>query len=410
MRILHTSDWHLGKTLEGYSRLEEQEQFIDELEFIANDNNVDMIIVSGDIYDVSNPPSIAEKLFYSATKRLSINGKRPILIIAGNHDSPERLTAINPLAYEQSIIILGTPKSIAQVGNYNNYKILSADEGYIEIEVNNEKSVIITLPYPSEKRLNELISKDLDETAMQKNYSDKMGEIFNKLSTKYRDDTINIVTGHFFMLGGEISDSERPIQLGGSLIIEPKVLPEKAQYVALGHLHKSQKVGGTNVKAYYSGSPIQYSKNEITHNKGIYIVDVKPNTEAQIKKIPLKNYKPIEVWDCLNVEEALKKCEENKDREVWVYLNIHTDRTILTSEIREMRTLKKDIVFIHAIINEIEEKEEESEEIDIKLKLIQDLFKEAYIEKNKVEPSQELLDLFIQITLEEVNENEAKTS
>jgi exonuclease SbcD len=163
MRILHTSDWHLGKNLEGYSRLEEQEQFIEEIIEIVEQNNIDMIVISGDIYDTGNPPARAEKLFYAASKKLSNGGKRPILVIAGNHDHPERLTASSPLAYEQGLILLGTPKSVAQIGQYQHYEIVVAGEGYIEILLNEEKMVALTMPYPSEKRLNEIISVELEE-------------------------------------------------------------------------------------------------------------------------------------------------------------------------------------------------------------------------------------------------------
>src|SRR3712207_5073600 len=101
MRILHTSDWHLGKNLEGASRLEEQEQFIEDFIHIVDENCIDMVIISGDIYDSSNPPAKAEKLFYKALKGISKNGKRLTLVIAGNHDNPDRLSAASPLAYEQ---------------------------------------------------------------------------------------------------------------------------------------------------------------------------------------------------------------------------------------------------------------------------------------------------------------------
>lgn len=404
MKILHTSDWHLGKTLEGYSRMEEQQKFIEELIEISENKKIDMIIISGDIYDTGNPPAIAERLFYNSAKILSQHGKRPILVIAGNHDNPERLTAASSLAYEHGIIILGTPKSIAQSGEYENYKILSSGEGYIEIEINNEKAIIITIPYPSEKRINELINNEIEqEEKVQKTYSQKIGEIFDKLSKNYRDDTINIATGHFFMLGSESSDSERPIQLGGGLAVEPAILPNKAQYIALGHLHRPQKVGRTNIKAYYSGSPIQYSKSEINYAKCVYIVDIEANLEAKIEKVMLRNYKPIEIWTCNSVEEALKKCEDNKDRQIWVYIDIHTDRTILTSEIKAMRILKKDIVEIHTILKEVDY--EENDEI-IEEKSIHDLFKDFYTKENNISPSKEITDLFINIVLDKEDEYE----
>ena len=304
-----------------------------------------MVIISGDVYDTGNPPAKAEKLFYSAIQRISNGGKRPVLIIAGNHDSPERLSAPSPLAYEQGIILLGTPKSIAQVGDYPHYRIIDAGEGYIEIEINEEKVVAITIPYPSEKRLNEIISINMDEEEMQRSYSQRIGKLFESLSSKYRQDTINIAVAHLFMMGGEETDSERPIQLGGSLAVEPCVLPKNAQYVALGHLHRPQRVKGTEVAAYYSGSPIQYSKSEVSYSKCLYIVDVCAGKEAKIEEVYLKNYKPIEVWKCESLEEAMEKCRENSERNLWVYLEIKT-MSFTQSEIKELRRLKQDIVEI----------------------------------------------------------------
>lgn len=399
MRIIHTSDWHLGKCLEGYSRLEEQKLFIEELSNIADKNDIDMIIISGDIYDNNNPPAAAEKLFYTSAKKLSLNGKRPIVIIAGNHDSPERLTAASPLAYEHGIIMLGTPKSVAQVGKYKGYSILASSEGCLEIELKGEKVIIISLPYPTEKRLDELIHNELQpESIAQKTYSDKISSIFDKLSSNYRQDTINIAVAHLFMAGGEECDSERQIQLGGSLAVNPSALPKMAQYVALGHLHRPQKVKNTDIKAFYSGSPIEYSKSEINYKKCVYIVDIHSNSETKVEKVILENYKPIEVWNCLSVEDAIKKCEENKDRNIWVYLVIHTDRVILSSEIKMMKSLKKDIVEIQAIINDKEEIINEAFEED---KSPKDLFIDFYFNQNKIKPSDEMVELFMSIKEED---------
>lgn len=399
MRILHTSDWHLGKTLEGYSRLEEQQQFIDEFLTIIENNKIDIVIIAGDIYDNSNPSSSAETLFYNSIKKICASKKTIVLIIAGNHDSPERLTAASSLAYEQGIIMLGTPKSIAQQSDYGIYKIVNSGEGFLEIEFKNEKAVIITLPYPSEKRLNELINEELEsEEEQQKSYSNKVCDIFNKLSTNYREDTINIAVGHFFMMGGEETDSERPIQLGGSLAVSPSALPEKAQYIALGHLHRPQKVRGTELEAYYSGSPIQYSKSEINYSKNVYIVDLKPKSKPLIQKVLLKNYKPIEIWECSNVDEAITKCEQNKNRNVWVYLYIHTDDILLHSEKQQMKHLKKDILAIQTIPTEKQKQTIDDEQLieDIP---IQDLFKEFYLAERQAIPSNEILDLFLDIFL-----------
>lgn len=408
MRILHTSDWHLGKNLEGNSRLDEQEQFIEELIEIIDRKNIDMVIISGDLYDTGNPPAKAEKLFYSAVQRIGDGGRRPVLVIAGNHDNPERLAAPSPLAYEQGIILLGTPKSIAQVGDYPNYRIIDAGEGYIEIELNGEKIVALTIPYPSEKRLNEIISINMEEEEAQRSYSQRVGKLFDKLSLKYREDTINIAVGHFFMAGGDETDSERPIQLGGSLAVEPSVLPKNAQYVALGHLHRPQRVKGTDVAAYYSGSPIQYSKSETSYSKALYIVDVCIGEKAKIEEVYLKNYKPIEVWKCESIEEAVERCRENSQRDIWLYLEIKTDRVLLQSEIKELKSLKQDIVEILPVFYEQEKEEEKIE--NIKEKSLDTLFKEFYIHQRQVEPTKEIMELFLSVMMGEEDEDASENA
>ena len=157
MRILHTADWHLGKNLEGLSRMDEQERFLEDFVHIVKDNNIDLVIIAGDVYDSSNPPARAEKMFYDTLKKISANGERMTLVISGNHDNPERLVAAGPLAREHGIVMVGTPKSIVEVGEYGRNKVLNSGEGFIELDINGEKSVILTVPYPSEKRLNEVL-------------------------------------------------------------------------------------------------------------------------------------------------------------------------------------------------------------------------------------------------------------
>lgn len=401
MRILHTSDWHLGKNLEGTknSRLEEQEKFLDEFVELVEKNHIDMVIIAGDIYDSSNPPARAERLFYETLKKLSDGGNRVVLVIAGNHDNPERLIAASPLASEQGVMMLGTPKSILEPGPYGNFQVVASGEGWLELHLRGEKAVVIALPYPSEKRLNEVfIEKDTDEDR-KRSYSERIGELFENLSGNYREDTINIAVSHVYVMGSDRSDSERQIELGGSLAVEPSALPKKAQYIALGHLHRPQKVRATKLKAYYSGSPIQYSKSEVGYSKSVNIVDLKAGSEAVVEEVYLSNYKPIEIWKCKSIDEAVERCKENSQRNIWVYLEIETDEYISQEYIKLMNEYRKDIVEIVPKIRGLEQEEEEFQGIGDKS--VTELFKEFYLSQRGVEPREEIMKVFAELAYEE---------
>ena len=203
MKILHTSDWHLGKYLDGNSRLEEQKQFVEELCQICDQEEIELILLAGDVYDNGNPSAQAEELFYKAAKKLTKGGKRPLIAIAGNHDSPERLMAADVLSYEHGIILLGMPGSQAKIGSYEHYEITRSGPGFLELSFNDQRVVILTMAYPSEKRLAEMVSQSLEEEEMQQGYSQKVGERFHLLEQEFRETAINLAMGHFYTMGGE---------------------------------------------------------------------------------------------------------------------------------------------------------------------------------------------------------------
>jgi len=404
LRILHTGDWHLGKNLEGQSRMDEQEEFLKDFVNIVEENNIDLVIIAGDVYDTSNPPARAEKMFYDTLKRISRNGERLTLVISGNHDNPERLVAAGPLAMDHGIIMVGTPKTVVQPGSYGKHRLIESGEGFIEIEVNRERAVILTVPYPSEKRLNEILYSGMEsEEEKLMSYSDRIHELFYSLESHYREDTINLVVSHLFAMGSEESGSERSIQLGGSYIVNGSCFPESAQYIALGHVHKPQIVPGTNKRARYSGSPLHYNKKEISFKNKCFIVDVKSGEDSLIEEVEIKVYKPIEVWKCNGVEEAILKCEENKDRNCWVYLEISTDRYINEDEIKKMKILKRDILEIMPKIIGVEEEVENARSLSEKS--FEEIFKDFYKRERGVDAEDEVVDLLMSIISEEGGED-----
>lgn len=405
MRILHTADWHLGKNLEGHSRLREQEAFLQDFIKIVEDQNIDLVIIAGDVYDTSNPPAAAEKLFYDTLKKLSANGERLTLVIAGNHDNPERLVAAGPLAMEHGIMMLGTPKTIVPKGQYGRHEVVDSGEGYVEININGEQAVILAVPYPSEKRLNEVLYHDMEDAEERAaTYGERIRQLFDELSTHYRKDTINLVTSHLYTMGSEEGGSERSIQLGGSYIVSGDCFPEEAQYIALGHVHKPQVVPGTNKRARYSGSPLHYNKKEVSYTKKCFVVDVRPQQEAVVEEIELPVYKPIEVWKCSSIEEAIEKCELEKDREVYVYLEIETDRYIREDEIKQMKTLKADILEILPKLKDQDEEEEALQQLT--KQSFEDIFKAFYKKERGTEVEAEVLEVLLNLVGEEDEEDE----
>ncbi|HHW47663.1 MAG TPA: exonuclease SbcCD subunit D [Clostridiaceae bacterium] len=408
MRILHTSDWHLGRMLENINRIDEQKQFIDELCYIADHGVVDLVLVAGDIFDTYNPSSAAEELFYNAVERLNDGGKRAVIVIAGNHDSPERLCAASALAYKNGIILLGYPAS--DPGAYKvdceNINLVESGPGWMEINIKRceHNAVLLTLPYPSESRLEQILSIDCTEEGLQQAYADKIGSIFARLGCKFRDDTVNLVTAHIFLRGGKESESERTLQVGGAMTVDPCSLPSNAHYAALGHLHRPQEVKNASCPAYYSGSPLAYSFSEADYCKAVYIVEAFPGKEAKIEEVFLNCGRPLRKWSAKNgIEEALRWCEEGRDCNAWIDLEIYTDRVLTMEEQKLLRELNQGIINIRPVIKcEIEEViEYENREG----KKIDELFREYYKFKTGTEISEELMEAFLEIINTDEEEN-----
>ncbi len=400
MRILHTSDWHLGKTLEQINRIEEQREFIHCLCKMLEEQNIDLVLVAGDIYDTYNPSAAAEELFYEAVDRLNGRGKRAVVVIAGNHDNPERLCAASPLAYKNGIILLGYPGSDAGLYKISegSIKITSSGPGWLELCVpgHDYHAVIITLPYPSESSLEEVLSQQADEGILQKAYSEKIGSIFSSLGQKFRDDTVNLAVGHLFLRGGKESESERTLQIGGALTVDPGVLPAKAHFVALGHLHRPQEIKGAPCPAYYSGSPLAYSFSEADYSKAVYIIDALPGKKAEINTVYLNCGKPLRRWVAEEgIGQALRWCEEGRDQNAWIDLEISTDRVFTVEEQKRLRTLHPGIINIRPRL-----KGEAAEVLSPQSregKKIDQLFKDYFKYRMGLEISQELMGAFIEV-------------
>ncbi|QHA91504.1 exonuclease SbcCD subunit D [Bacillus sp. N1-1] len=386
MKLLHTADWHLGKTLEGRSRLPEQRAFLEELQMIADEENVDAILMAGDVFDTVNPPAAAETLFYEAAVKLTSRGERPLIIISGNHDNPERLSASRPLAHTSGITIIGFP---------------TTDPVNITVR-NGQKLSIAALPYPSESRLNECLTDGQEEDALQLAYDDRVKKLFSDLSEAGGEDAVHIAMSHIYVAGSRESDSERPIQVGGAYTVSANSLPEQAQYVALGHLHRPQTITKGSALARYSGSPLAYSFSEANQAKSVTIIDVEPDGLAHISEIPLQSGKSLVRWVANEgIEQVYTWLEEGKDEEAWIDLEVHLNDTLSIEEIHRLRSQHKGFIHIRPVFK----KKEEQREVSYANLPIEELFKRFYEKQTDgAEPDDELVQLFLELSQSEEEE------
>lgn len=350
MRILHTSDWHLGRTLEGHDRHDEQAGFIDELCAIVDSERVDLVLVAGDVFDGANPPARAEQLYYDGLERLAAGGRRAVVVIAGNHDSPDRIYAANPLATRHGISLVGRPGDcLSPGGPETGARRVAGGPGWVEVAVPgaDAAAVICTLAYPSEARLNEVIGQTLGDEAQQLAYSQRVEAFFHSAAQAFAPDKVNLVVGHFFASGGWESDSERQIQLGGALAVEPRALPPGAAYIALGHLHRPQAVGGAPAPCRYSGSPLAYSFAEADQQKEVVLVEATPGVPAAVRPIKLSAGLPLRRVSVASVAEALAWCEDTRNHQCWVDLTVGSESPLTAADATAIRKLHQRLISIH---------------------------------------------------------------
>lgn len=276
MRILHTSDWHLGKRLMERERLSEQRDVLREILAVCEEKEVELILIAGDVFDSFLPSAEAEGLFFHAVKELA--GKdRAVVAVSGNHDDGMRLCASAPLAAEEGIYLFGG-KDTPSLGGTRPVRAVEGGENYLIIENRKGERVYLNLlPYPNEARLREEKSEE--------SYGQRAARWIAAGDEHYDGRMPHILLSHLFVAGGSVSSSERDISLGGARAVPVGALPDFG-YTALGHLHKSQKAGKCG---RYSGSILQYSFDEAGTQKQVVLLETKESGEvAVVEEIPLK--------------------------------------------------------------------------------------------------------------------------
>ena len=360
MRVLHTADWHLGRTLEGHSRQEEQERMVDELCAIARDEAIDLVLIAGDIFDTYNPPAAAEELYCKALARLGDGGRRVVVVIAGNHDSPERLCAVRALARRHGAVILGYP--LEALGPYlpevGRVQCPAAGPGWVEVSLRgcSHSTVILALPYPSEARLNQLLTETLAGDELQDSYSRRIGSLFQALKAHWQPETVRLAVSHLFVAGSEESEAEeRPIQMGGAYAVRPSDLPTDAQYIALGHLHRPQQVRAAPTLCRYAGAPLAYSFLEGGQAKSVVVLEVEPQSLPQARLVPLSPPRPLVRWYAAGgLSEVQRWIAEGRDATAWLEIHVAVPAPLTMDQIQAIKAARERIAAIRPVLPEAE--------------------------------------------------------
>jgi exonuclease SbcD len=275
MRFLHTSDWHVGKTLKGRSRLDEQRDVLREIVQIARAEQPDAVLIAGDLYDSVAPSAGAQRLVVDALMALAGTGAE-VLAIAGNHDHAATLDAYRALAGAAGITLLGA--------------VRPADRGGVvrfAARSTGEPVTVAALPFLSQRyavKAAELVGQTPAQNAS--GYDQLVRDVLGTLTAEFADDSVNLVMAHLTVTGGAFGGGERAAQSIFEYHVPASIFPAEAHYVALGHLHRRQSLPAP-CPVHYCGAPLAVDFGEQDNTSVVCLVEAAPGLPAKVTDIPI---------------------------------------------------------------------------------------------------------------------------
>lgn len=368
MRILHTADLHIGKSVHDFSMLEDQRAILTQITEILRREKIDVMLLAGDIYDRTVPSAQAVTLldeFLTKVSRMKI----PVIAISGNHDSPERLEFLNGVLEKQGIFISGIYKDVL--------KKVTLEDSY-------GKVTFICLPY---FRSGELGLKSSQEVA-------------EKLLAEAEIDTTqrNVLLTHYFVTdhgrAPELSDSETALQVGGIDNVEAEVF-EDYDYVALGHIHRPQQIGDRMM--YYAGSPLKYSFSEADQEKSVNIITLKEKGDITVTKESLK---PVHDMRKIRgtMEQILQAASGPRDLD---YIQVSlTDEDELYNPMEMLRSVYPNVMELILTKNLVREEQQNEKRQADRSRTPMQMFEDFYREVRREEMDEARKDLILEIMKE----------
>ncbi len=307
MKILHTSDWHVGKVLKGRDRHDEHEAVLASLIQTARAEDVDLVLIAGDLFETSAPSPKAQGLVMRALLALRADD-RHIVAIAGNHDNPNLIDSVyRPVLGELGVHILGAPKTPASGGTIS----VTTRAG--------ERATVAAMPFLSQRyavRAAELLLHENAEHALD--YKRRVQAIISALTEQFTPDSVNIVMAHATLLGGRRGGGERDVQTTFEYEVPSSIFPSSAHYAALGHLHRQQEIPAP-CPAFYSGSPLAIDFGEEGNEAAALIVTASPGVRADARPVKIRGGRTLKTLRG-SLDQVIAEGEQSGDAYLRVIL------------------------------------------------------------------------------------------
>ena len=333
MRILHTSDWHLGRSLYGRKRYDEFSAFLDWLAQTIADEKIDALLVAGDVFDTSTPSNRAQELYYRFLCRVSNSCCRHVVVIGGNHDSPSFLNAPKELLRALNVYVVGSMTEDLD----NEVVILHKEE--------QPEAIICAVPYLRDKDIRTVApGETIDDKnvklveGLKKHYAG-VCEIAEQKQNEFEKEGYTgipiVAMGHLFTAGGKTVDGDgvRELYVGSLAHVEKDVFPSSIDYLALGHLHVPQKVGNAdNIR--YSGSPIPMGYGEANQEKKVLLIEFS-SAASNIQELPVPCFQQL-IRIVGSLDDIHPKLEELKKEGSHAWLEIEYTGKDVIANLRDM--------------------------------------------------------------------------
>jgi exonuclease SbcD len=282
MKLLHTGDWHVGRTLRGRSRAAEHTAVLAAIVDIAGANAVELVVIAGDLFDTAAPSAESEDIVYRALLALADTGAA-VVVVAGNHDHPRRLEAVRPLL---------------QLGRIHVAAAVQPPDrgGVLRLEPRGGAPVrIALLPFVSQRAIVTADALMRDDAAQhQQAYADRYRHLVAALTADFDADAVNLLVAHATVVGARLGGGEREAHTVFDYHVPAAVFPAGLHYVALGHIHRAQRVSA-GCPAWYAGSPLQLDFGEAGNEPGVLLVDAEPGVPAKVEFVPVPGGRRLRV-------------------------------------------------------------------------------------------------------------------